>query len=53
MSPGDVVELKYDAAAATLSFLRGGEVVGRHTGVASNPKLVIQMACAGNGVEYL
>jgi hypothetical protein len=41
--PGDVVELKYDAAAATLSFLRGGEVVGRHTGVASNPKLVIQM----------
>jgi hypothetical protein len=53
MSPGDVVELNYDAAGATLSFLRGGEVVGCHTRVASNPKLVISMACVGNGAECI
>ena len=49
----DVLHLEYDAGAATLRFLRGGLLLGQHTGVAHNPKIVVTMATAGNGAEFI
>ena len=53
LAANDVLDLEYDAGAATLRFLRGGVVLGQHTGVARNPKIVVTMGSRGNGAEFI
>ena len=50
---GDVLDLDYDAEARTLRFLRDGQVLGEHTDVAADAKLVVSMAHKGNALMLL
>ena len=53
VKPHDVLTLRYDAGAATLRFLRGGQLLGQHMDVALNPKIVVTMGKKGNGAELV
>ena len=53
MHAGDVLDLDYDAEVRTLRFLRGGQVLGEHTDVAADAKLVVSMAHKGNALMLL
>ena len=48
-----VLELVFDAAAGTLRFERGGEVLGEHTGVPAAAKLVVSGRRLRNEVRLL
>jgi hypothetical protein len=50
---GDVLELDYNADARILRFLRDGQVLGQHVGVASTAKLVVSMGQMGSAVRLL
>ena len=50
---GEEIALDFDAAAGTLRFLCGEEVLGVHTGVAAEAKIIVTMGAAGNAALLL